>query len=211
MKPSLPALLLALGVLCLTGCAGTSVKQTWKAPGYQGGPVQKIAVVAVEERGLVRLNLERRFVRDLSAEGQAVMPTYETLSLPEIKADKAGAAARLRASGATAVLIVRLVDQATYSHEVRAVPERWVPTVTGFGTYGWYDYATVSFVDMSTSWGSFTQKAYLDTSLFDLQSGHRLWSALTVTTVKDDTDRLAEADSLVAKIVQAMRHDGVVR
>lgn len=211
MKPLLPALLLTLGVLCLTGCAGTSVKQTWKAPGYRGGPVQKIAVVAVEERGLVRLNLERRFVRDLSGQGQAIFPTYETLTLPEIKADKMAAAARLRAAGATAVLILRLVDQATYSHEVRAVPERWVPTVSGFGTYGWHDYASVSFMDMSSSWGSVTQKAYLDTSLFDLQSGQRLWSALTVTTVKDDTDRLAEADALVGKIVQAMRQDGVVR
>jgi hypothetical protein len=211
MKNIIQHLLIAASALSLCGCASSSIKQSWKAPTYQGGPVQKIAVVAVEERGLVRLNLENRFVRDLLANGQAAQATYELLTLPDIKADKEAAAARLRAGGAEVVLIVRLVDQTTYSRDMRATPERWVPTVAGYGTYGWHDYYSVAFVDMGTTWGNTRQNIYLDTSLFDLKTGQRLWSAITLTVLKDDSDRLAEADALVAKVVQVMRQDGMVR
>jgi hypothetical protein len=211
MNNAIQHLLIAASALSLCGCASSSIKQSWKAPTYQGGPVQKIAVVAVEERGLVRLNLENRFVRDLLANGQAAQATYELLTLPDIKADKEAAAARLRAGGAEVVLIVRLVDQTTYSRDMRATPERWVPTVAGYGTYGWHDYYSVAFVDMGTTWGNTRQNIYLDTSLFDLKTGQRLWSAMTLTVLKDDSDRLAEADALVAKVVQVMRQDGMVR
>ena len=127
--------------------------------------------------------------------------------MPDIKADKEAAAARLRAGGAEVVLIVRLVDQTTYSRDMRATPERWVPTVSGYGTYGWHDYYSVAFVDMGTTWSNTRQNIYLDTSLFDLKTGQRLWSTLTLTVLKDDSDRLAEADALIAKVVQAMRKD----
>lgn len=211
MKHRIQHLIIAAGALCLCGCASSSIKQSWKAPAYQGGPVQKIAVVAVDERGLVRQGFENRFVRDLRGNGQEATATFELLGLPEIKADKAAAAARLGEAGATAVLVVRLVDQATYSREVQATHERWVPTVAGYAGYGWYDCYSVAFMNMGTTWGSTTQKVYLDTSLFDLKTGQRLWSALTLTTLKEDADRLAEADSLIAKVVAAMRQDGLVR
>jgi len=159
----------------------------------------------------VRQGFENRFVRDLRATGQEATTTFDLLGLPEIKADKAAAAARLGAAGTTAVLVVRLVDQATYSREVQATSERWVPTVSGYAGYGWYDCYSVAFMNLGTTWGSTTQKVYLDTSLFDLKTGQRLWSALTLTSLKEESDRLAEVDSLITKVVAAMRQDGLVR
>jgi len=211
MKQRIQHLLIAATALCLCGCASTSIKQSFKAPGYQGGPVQKVAVVAVADRGEVRQGFENRFVRDLRATGQEATTTFDLLGLPEIKADKAAAAARLGAAGTTAVLVVRLVDQATYSREVQATSERWVPTVSGYAGYGWYDCYSVAFMNLGTTWGSTTQKVYLDTSLFDLKTGQRLWSALTLTSLKEESDRLAEVDSLITKVVAAMRQDGLVR
>jgi hypothetical protein len=55
------------------------------------------------------------------------------------------------------------------------------------------------------------QDIYLDSSLFDLKTGQRLWSALTSTVLKENADRLVVADSLVAKVVGAMRKDGLIR
>ena len=67
----LPIQLAALVLtVCLVGCASNSVKETWKSPAYQAGPVQKVAVIAVDERGLVRQGIENRYVRDLKARGQ---------------------------------------------------------------------------------------------------------------------------------------------
>jgi hypothetical protein len=211
MKSQLQQLALAAFALCLCGCAApSSIKQTWKSPSYNAGPVQKVAVVAVEERSLLRQAFENRFARDLKTTGQNAMVTHDLMSLPEMKADKLAAAARFQEGGANTVLIIRLVDQATYANEVRATPALFVPTLAGYEYEDWYGYYTVAFTDMGTVWGNSTRNVFLDTSLFDLKSGQRLWSCQTLTVLKDETDRLAETDVLVAKIVAAMRKDGVV-
>jgi hypothetical protein len=199
-------------VTCLVGCASTSLKESWKSPSYQGGPVQKLAVIGVDERGLVRIGFENRFVRDFRARGQQATPTYELMTLGEIKADKEAAAAKLREAGVDSVLIVRLADSATYNRSVRATSERYAATVTGVdSSYGWYDYYSVAFQDMSTVWSSDQKTVYLDSSLYDLNSGKRIWSALTETVLKDGkTDPLEEADKLCAMVVEAMGGDALI-
>lgn len=203
---------LALASICfwLNGCATTSIKQSWKAPDLQDRPFQKIAVLAVEERGPVRQGFENRIVQALGKQDQAALTTYDLLDLPGIKADKEAAAARVRSAGAEAVLILRLVDQSTHSHQSRATPALYAPVATGYGSFGWHDYYSVAFVDMGVVWSSSTQNIYLDSSLFDLTSGKRVWSTLTLTELKEDADRLSVADGLVATVVKAMARDGVV-
>jgi hypothetical protein len=201
----------AVAALCLAGCAASSIERKWKSPEVSA-PVQKVAVIAVDERGMLRKGFENRFVRDLGEHQQPAMVTYESLGLPEIKADKKAATDTMRAGGADSVLIVRLVGQGSYSRQVEAQPELYVPVTTGIDDYyGWYQYYSVAFMNMSATWGSTEQNVYLDSSLHDLKTGKRLWSALTLTTVKDETDRLAEVDKLTAKVVAALRKDGLVR
>ena len=206
--------LFALAVL-MAGCGASSVKQTWKDPGYTGGPVRKVAVLTVEERPMLRQALENRFRNQLEKGGQPAAVTHELLTLPEIKENREAAAARLREAAADSVLIVRLVDSQTRAREVRATPALFAPVTTGIGTdygyHGWYDYYSVAFMDMGTVWGSLEQRVYLESSLFDLTSGKRLWSGLTETTFKDNQDRLEEADVLVGKVLAAMRKDQLVR
>ena len=204
-----PLLLAALS-LWLGGCATTSIKQSWRSPDLQNRHFQKIAIVTVEERGPIRQGFENRFVGALQARGQGALATYALLGLPEIKADKEAAAARVRAAGADAVLIMRLVDQSTYSSQMRATPALYAPTAIGYESLGWHDYYSIGFTDLGVVWSSSTQKIYLDCSLFDLTKGQRLWSTLTLTELKEDADRLAVADSLVAKVANAMGKDGVI-
>jgi hypothetical protein len=64
---------------------------------------------------------------------------------------------------------------------------------------------------MSPTYGSLKQKVHLETSVFDLTSGRRLWSGVTQTVVSETTDRLAEMERTVAKVVAAMRKDGMVK
>lgn len=211
MKKLLVSLAFLGSVLGLAGCANTSIKQSWKSPEHQGGPAKQIAVLAVEERILVRRALENRFVTQFNRVGQPAQNTEANFGLPEIKADKQGTAAKLQAAGNDAILVIRWVDQTTYSREVEATPHVWVPTVTGFGTCGWYDYFSLAYTDMGTTWGSTRQDIYLDCSLFDLKTSQRVWSALTRTVVREETDKLAEADALVAKIADRLRADGMIR
>ena len=66
-------------------------------------------------------------------------------------------------------------------------------------------------MNMSPTYGSLKQDVYLETALYDLKTEKRLWSGLSKTVIKEFTDRVAEMDPLVAKIVSAMRKDGVIR
>jgi hypothetical protein len=203
--------LLAMACLGFTGCAKTGIKQVYKSPSYSGGPFQKIAIISVDNRGMVRQGFENRFFHAFKANGQESIVTHELMSLEEMKADKVAAGKALKEAGADAVLITRLVDQATYSRQVNT-GERYAAVTTGMDySYGWYGYYSVAFMDMSTTWSNTKQEVFLDSTLYSLKDGQRTWSALTKTTVKETTDRLVEADELTAKVANAMRRDGVAK
>lgn len=206
-----PLLLCALAAL-LSSCATTptTVKNTWKSPDCRQ-PVGKIAVLAIDDRGLVRQGFENRFVRQLARVGAPATATFNMLSLPRIKEDKQAAAESFRASGAEALLILRLVDVASSYREIQPGGAQYATTITGFGSTDWFDFYSVVFTSTSPTYGSLKQNVCLETRLFDLNTRKCLWSALTQTVVKEDMDRVAEMDPLVEKIVAAMQKDGVIR
>jgi hypothetical protein len=202
----------------LCACATTTVKKTWKSPEARG-PVNKIAVLTVDERGLLRQGFENRFVAQLKKAGASAVVTYDQLSLSKIKEDKQAAAEALRSSGAESLLILRLLEVGTSYREVQPGGERYTDVVTGFSGFsspymGWYDYYgmsySVAFMSMSPTYGSMTHNVYLQTALFDLNTEKHLWSGVTQTVLKDNVDRVAEMDPLVATILGAMRKDGMI-
>jgi hypothetical protein len=198
----------AAALLC--SCAATSVKQTWKSPDCNQ-PVGKVAVLTIEERPELRQGFENRFVRQLSKAGSPAETSFDLLSLAEIKQDKRAAAERLLASGAEALIILRLMDTTTLSREVQPGGERYAAMITGVDPMGWYDYYSFAYVSMSPVYGYSKQTIYLETSLYDLKTEKRVWTGLTKTVLKENMDRLAEMDPLVEKILAAMRKDGVIR
>jgi hypothetical protein len=102
----------------LCSCATTSIKSTWKSPDYPGGPLKNVAVLAVTDSGMIRQGFENRFVNQLGQRSQAAISTFNVLSLPEIKENKAAAGERLLRDGADSILILRLLDRAGW-HELR--------------------------------------------------------------------------------------------
>ncbi len=204
----LPVVALALG---LGGCVGTSLDGNLKSPTYQGGAVEKVAVVAVADQPLVRQGFENRFARQMVEHGQAAIVTYDLMSLPEIKADKQAATARVRQAGADSVLVVRLASQATQTRETQATAQIFAPVITGYESNDWFDYYTVAFVNMGTSWSDSKTQVYLEMMLYDLNTGQRIWAGGTVTVLKDGMDRVAQMDPIVAKILAALRKDGLIR
>jgi hypothetical protein len=200
--------LLALG---LFGCATSSIRQSWKLPAYNAGPVRKVAVLAVEERGLVREGLENRFVGAMREHAQDAISTLGMLGLADLKENKEAAAAKVTAAGADTILVIRMVDQATYAREVTIAPAFYPSPTSAYGGYGLYDFYALAFSSMGVMSSSLERKLYLDSSLFDLKTGQRIWSALTRTTLKENADALVVADALAAKVVNAMRQDAMIR
>jgi hypothetical protein len=202
---------LGLSVLAagLCSCATSSVIKTWKSPDGQH-PGGKIAVLAVDSRGLVRKAFENRAVTELRKIGAQALVTYDLLSLPEIKQDKRAAAEQFLANGAKTILILRLADISSSYREIQPSGGYYATMVTGFETVGWYDYYSVGFMNMNTTYGSLKQKVYLQAGLYDIKTEKCLWSGITKTVLKEDTDRVAEMDPLVRKIIAAMQKDNVV-
>ncbi len=194
----------------LCSCASTSVKNTWKAPDYAGGPLKKMAVLAVDERIELRRGFENRLAAQIEQCGVSPVRTYEMFSLSEINQDKQAAADRLRVAGAQAVVILRLRDASSLFREYRPSPERYAEVITGFEPGAWYDYYSVAYMDMSPTYGNLKQKVFLETSVFDLKTAKRVWSGLTETVATETMDRVAEMDTIVGKAVGAMRKDGII-
>ena len=136
--------------------------------------------------------------------------TFNLISLPEINQDKMAAAARIRATGAEALVTMRLADATSSYREMRPGSERYAQTITGLEAGTWYDYYSVAFADMGTTYSSLKQQVYLETIVFDLKTAKRLWSGGTKTVVTESMDRAAEVDRIIAKVVAAMRKDGMI-
>lgn len=203
-----------LTTLCLVAalvaaCAATSVKQSGKSPDFQG-PLGRTAVLAVVQRGDFRTGLENRLAQALEARGTSVRTTYDVLPLDVIRQDKHAAADRLSAEGVEALLILRLRDRSSSYREYRSGDGRWAPVLGGVETVGWYDFYNIGFMDMGATYGAARDVISLEFVVFDLRSEKPVWSGITETYVTDATDRLAEVDHIVAKMIAAMRKDGVV-
>src|SRR5262249_19585904 len=117
VNPHLITLGAALALLC--SCASTSVHQTWKSPEYQGGPLTKVAVLAVDDGAGLRRGFENRFANQIRKTGATAATTFNVISLSDINKDKTAAAARIRETGAEALLMLRLVDATSSYREVR--------------------------------------------------------------------------------------------
>ena len=193
---------IAVAALILTfcGCASTSVKQTWKSPSYHGGPVGKTAVLVMSDRDFYRQAIENRFADLLTKQGQSAFTTYDLFTLSAAKADRKAAGARLRQAGADSVLVVRLVDSA-YSSQRTHAAAAYTSSAEGYGYLA---------IGPDATWNSLQIDAYIDSTLYELASGERLWSGLTRTALREDTDTIAKIEPLAKKLFILMRQDGVI-
>jgi len=203
-KENMKMLPIALAALTLIfcGCAATSVKQTSKSPSYHGGPVKNIAVVAMTDRDFYRQAIENHFSGILSEQGQSAFATHGLFSLSAAKADKQAAAARLRDAGADSVLVVRLVDSSTSSQQARATPSAF--TSSAAESYGYL------IIGSDASWNALHSDISIESSLYELASSERLWSGITRTVLKEDTDSFEKIEPLAKKIFALMRQDGII-
>ena len=166
---------------------------------------------------MLRAGIENRFAKELKNAGKTATPTYELLSLGQIKENREAAVADLQKAGAKTVLIIRLVDKDSQERSFRAGREEYAPVVTGYspgigyGPYDWYGYYSLAYQDMGTVWSTQSKRFLLESSLFELGSGKRIWACLTDTTLVENADSLVELDRLASKVVGALQADQLIQ
>jgi hypothetical protein len=210
MKNRFHNLLIVASTVLFCSCAATSIKSTWKAPDYHGGPVRNVAVLALDERGNYRPAFESQFVGQMEQQGQPAFQTLGILSLDEIKVDKEAAAEKLRVAGADSVLIIRLVDTYNQSSPAPIGGGNTLVTRTS-GQVGGFEYYTVSSPGPGGMQHNLNKYVCLETSLYDLKSERKLWSGVTGTLLREGSEPLNEIGPLAAKVLTALRADGLIR
>ncbi len=167
-------LIVALLLLLTTGApsyARIVVTDIWKDKNHKG-PANKIAVFCVMHDAVNRILFEDEFVRQLKARGVNAMPGYVIIP-PDKFVEKDDVLTKMRGLGVDAALSTRLIEKVTAKE---SIPE---PASKGSsGKPGFYDYV----YDPRTRGDN--EPAYLETTLLDLKTEQRVWTARSQTKVE---------------------------
>lgn len=204
MKSMRTLLLVSVAVLgvALGGCASTSVKQTWKSPSYSGGPVKNVAVAVMTGRSFYREAIENHYVAYLKEGGQSAFVSHGLIGAPVKKEERAAAAAQLRDAGADSIMVVRLVNSETYSNGGYLRSPAF--TASSEEAFGYF------FMGPEVSYNSLQTDVYIETSLYTIAKGERIWSGVTRTVLREGSDPIEKIEPMAKGLFARMRQDGVI-
>ena len=191
------SLLLACGTV-------TEVPDVWRDQDFGGGPFANIFVIGVSENPDTRRLFENRFAEELAKRGGGGGASYE--SLPDVGHLSESRVREAVANGKyDGVLVTHLISRGEESSYVEPRPYA-VPRVNP----GYYnDYTATWEVIQQPGYTTSNDVARLETRLYDLRSGKRVWSAKSQTL--DPRSLAAGIVSVTAAVAKQLAADGMIR
>ncbi|HET8725618.1 MAG TPA: hypothetical protein VFM53_15575 [Anaeromyxobacteraceae bacterium] len=174
-KPILLVSLL-LSTSVLAGCQTTALQSAWFDPSFTGGPMHRIAVVAVGVSPANQRLAEDVFTQRLQARGVHAAPGWAVVPAAARDAPEPFTEA-LRASGAEGVLIMRLLGVDTRTQ----VNTMMVTTTVPMWGPGWGGASVWATTTVPVSQVSMYNLVMVETSLYEVATGRRIWSGITQT------------------------------
>lgn len=163
----------ALCALALVAaCQTTSIKSAWYDTTYTGGVVKKMVVIANDGTTANSRVFEDILVQEFSTAGVMAIPGYSTVP-PEMRAAEGPFATAVAATGADAVLMVRLlrIDTKTQVSTMMVPGPMWGPWGGFYGGPGLYPATDITQYDVAT----------VETNLYDVRTKRLIWAATTDT------------------------------
>lgn len=192
----LRTLALAGMTLLLAACQSTTIRSAWYDTNYRGGALRKVVVVASDGTTADSRVVEDIIVQKLVAAGVQGVPGYATVP-PDARRGEASFSSAIAATGADAVLMVRLLRVDTKTQ----VSTMMVPG-GGFGPYGGFYggfYGGPGFYPVT----DVTQYdvASVETNLYDARTRNLIWAGTTETINPSDVGKQAPgfADLLITQ------------
>ena len=194
-----------ISILMLSGCATTSMVDTWRSPEYAGKPFRNFLVVGISKDQGARRVFEDIFTSELRARGIKAVASYTVTSASD-QITKEVLTAAVKKTEADAVITTRVVNvQQQTSVTPGYVDSYGYGSGPGLGPYP-YPYMYPS-TDMYSYYGSSQviqpptvqtyEVATLETVLFDVADAAMVWSGTSTTfethqavTVSKDLTRL---------------------
>jgi hypothetical protein len=178
-----------LAAALLSACATTRVTSEWRNPEVtKAGPYGKVFLTAITQQDAVRRQMEDAFQAALKERGVIGLPSYGSLPAAG-KAEKDKLVAAVKASGADAALVFRMVKS---ENRVTVAPTYYGPTGYYSGYYAAWDgfYNPVSVYEYVV--------VTLEAKLFDVAAEKLVWVASTETM---DPGKLQQEIAGYAKLI----------
>lgn len=185
-------------VLILIGCATTKLTMVWKDQSFHG-TIKKVVVVGTFKKPSTRNFFEDEFVRQLKARGVDAIASYTLLPIDKLSS-KDVLIDKIKATGADAALVTRMVDKKTVQTyvpgEVYVVPDYYYY----WGPYFNYVYTPGYMVS--------EEYAFAETNIYNTGNGKLVWSAGSRTLLSGDNQNLIT--SFVSTMVDRLAADKLI-
>ena len=194
---------LVAGLLLMPACAPkTKMVSSWKSPDFRSGSVKKVFVLGVAADSSLRRFYEDSFVASIEKSGITAVPGYTSIPDPRTL-DREALEKKFRAEGYTHVLATRIVDQKTI--ETYVPPQVTTVGVAAPGYYGsWYGYYSVGYTTVVSPGYVVRDEVYsLETNLWDVASGERVWTGLSQTWVGESPE--ANLKAVISRVGYELR------
>lgn len=199
--------LLLAGVLLLAGCAASDrVVKIYESPDFNGGPFNKILIVAAHEETGTRRFFENSF-RTVLNENGAIAVTSLSVMGPGEPIEREPVIAAVRETGADAVLVTRLLDVAstTTAQGGRSTAQAQRRDDLPLADFFRYDY--VEYQDPMTTTTAST--VVLSSDLYNVADENKIWSAESVSFDKGSV--YGVVDSATRGLTNQLRRDQLIR
>ena len=196
----------ALLAVTLAACSRpTSLQPTWHAAKGSVGPYAQVLVVGVTSNQNRRRQFEDLLAARLRENGNTAWASSREMAIDEAL-NRDTVAGAVRKTGASTVVVTRLVNQEVSVDEVGArtgvKTQRKTETAVDFFRYDYNEYEEPGYLVVKTT-------VTLTTDVYDAADGRLLYSLDSVTFDKEtDNEILSE---LTTAIARQLRRDGLVK
>jgi hypothetical protein len=198
-------------LLVAASCSLTNLNAVWKDPQYQGGKLKNVIVIGGSSNQVVRRILEDEFTAKFKSRGTNAIPSY-TIFPSEKTLEKETIETRSRDLGIDAMLFARVTDAKT-KRELTPAPSN-------------YYYRDIYFYDWPNRYSPFFSSPYpgryyndrlyyseyevvnLESTIYEMQTGKLIWSALSDTVVGGSTE--LEVSSVVNAIMKNLSENQLI-
>lgn len=193
---------LLIVALIASGCASTTLTNSWRAPDYSGA-MSSLVVVGVSKQASVRRVFEDEFAAQLRLQGVRAVPSY-TLVPEDGPIDKDVLRNAVDSTNADAVIITRLIkveNKVTVTQPGPPLAARYDPYYYGFYSRAWigyYEPPIVQQYDVVTA----------ETTVFVKDRAEPVWSGTTETFAPSDLKK--ETTGFAKVVIKALAEENLI-
>jgi hypothetical protein len=206
------SLLLLGAAICLSGCAGVSVKSAWQDGVPRNQTFATVLVVGVSPNYNLRCAFESAFASQLRSASTTVFSSCDKMTSEE-RLTRENIERVVASVHADAVLVTRLVSLDAGHQEGSSTDTRgdalYKSTDFGYGAYG----MPVTYVEFQTAppLTSLTSSIHVRTKLYETHGATLLYTLDTMTKSQEIDSTQATLLTITAPTADRLRRDGLIR